>query len=213
MPVSYEPYPLALGAYKYRPLKLNDRGWDVYALQTLLPGLTRDGVFGPRTVGAVRDYQQRQGLLDDAIAGIVTQRSLVLYHVWPLQAALETPPGLLRGLVEKESGFQVGNHTAPYPDGARDLGVVQRNTNFATVKDGFDAIGSLGVLANKVDLSHSIYEGYGKIKDQWRLWGLAAGSWNAPAWTDRLARGGTLTAEQSEHIEAYISRATVYMKL
>ncbi len=210
--VSYYPYDLAEDAYRYRAMKIGDKGWDVFSLQTLVPRITADGSFGPITDGAVRAYQERQGLVVDGIAGIVTQRSLCLYHIFPIQASLELPPGLMRGQTEKESGFQVGNHTAPYADGARDLGVVQRNTNYAQPKDGFNAVASIGVLGDRLRKNHDMYEGYGVVKDQRRLWELAAGSWNAPSWTDRLARGGTLTAAQSEHLEAYIDRVTIYMK-
>lgn len=35
-------------------------------------GLAVDGVYGPRSAGAVRDYQQRHGLNADAVVGPLT---------------------------------------------------------------------------------------------------------------------------------------------
>ncbi len=205
-------FELAKGAYEYRPLRADDRGWDVYALQSAL-GRPRDGIFGPATLDAVKGYQERSGLVADGIAGTVTQRSLALYRLFPVQRTHEIPPGLMRGQTEKESSFQLGSHTAPYSDGERDCGVVQRNTNYATREQAFNVPDSLALLGRQLRTKHDQYEGWGVVRDQRRLWGLAAGSWNAPAWTDRLARGQTLTQSQSDHIEAYISRVFIYCKI
>jgi peptidoglycan hydrolase-like protein with peptidoglycan-binding domain len=202
--------------YKYRPLKAGDAGWDVYALQTALRGTglnpgPNDGAFGPRTQGAVMDHQEARGLAADGVAGIVTQRSLTLALIWPQQKAKGTPPGLMRGQIEKESGFILGNHPPRYEDGQYDVGVTQRNTNYATYADGFDATDSIRVLAERLRTKYDAYKAIGKVKDNRRLWELAAGSWNAPSWTDKMANGGTLSPNASQHIEAYIDRVTVYM--
>ena len=67
-----------------RNLRQGCRGEDVRALQTLLRGLgyngsmgTPDGIFGPRTDGAVRLYQRAKGLSVDGIAGKKTMSSLL----------------------------------------------------------------------------------------------------------------------------------------
>ncbi len=208
--------PLSTAGYRYRPLKQGDSGWDVYALQTALaraghtPG-SWDGEFGPATDLALRGYQEARGLVDDGIAGIVSQRSLALSLIWPQQRAKGLPPGLMRGQVEKESSFMLGNHTPRYDDGEYDVGVTQRNTNYSTMIDGFDAGDSIAVLAARLRGKYDAYKKLGKVRDERRLWELAAGSWNAPSWTDRLAAGGTLSKAQSDHIEAYIDRVTIYM--
>ena len=57
----------------YRQVKNGSRGEDVKTLQKLLNqrgySLAEDGVFGKNTESAVRDYQSRNGLSADGIAG------------------------------------------------------------------------------------------------------------------------------------------------
>lgn len=58
-------------------LRKGSRGDEVKELQTLLNssgnyGLREDGVFGDKTLAAVRDYQKRNGLMTDGIAGANT---------------------------------------------------------------------------------------------------------------------------------------------
>lgn len=65
-----------------RNLKRGSRGSDVKALQLLLAGNgqepgTADGIFGVKTDGAVRAYQQARGLRVDGIAGKNTMAALL----------------------------------------------------------------------------------------------------------------------------------------
>jgi GH25 family lysozyme M1 (1,4-beta-N-acetylmuramidase) len=65
-------------------LRKEDSGQEVVRLQKSLCGLTADGLFGRKTDQAVRDYQAKQGLAVDGIAGPVTLGVLgipVLYGV------------------------------------------------------------------------------------------------------------------------------------
>jgi hypothetical protein len=206
--------PLATGSYKYRPLKRGMSGWDVYALQTGLDTVA-DGAFGPKTELAVVRFQNEAKLHPDGIAGILTQRSLALAIIFPLQRSLGTPPGLARGQVESESGYQLGNHTPLYSDDTRDVGVCQ--IHIAPTDDklrtAFDMEHSIHRLLGQLKQRHDKYHGMVGAKTERRAWELAAGSWNAPAWTDRLARGETLPQQHKDHIEAYIDRATIYMQI
>jgi hypothetical protein len=204
--------PLPSHAYVYRPLKKGNKGWDVLALQTAL-NVGRDGDFGAITDAAVRGYQDRTGLTVDGIAGVVTQRSLCLHHIWPAQEKNQTPPGLMRGQVEKESGFILGNHSAMRDNKTWDVGPCQRNTQYVSIEAGFDVPGSVAFLGLHLRRKHDEYRGYGKVNDERRLWELAAGSWNAPAWADRLAKGLTLSESQTTWLEAYIDRVCVYLKI
>ena len=197
--------------YKYRPLKKGDKGHDVWALQTALR-ISRDGDFGPITDKAVRDYQESKDLTVDGIAGIVSQRSLCLNHVWPVQLTEGTPPGLMRGQIEAESAYILGNHSAKRDNDTWDVGPCQRNTQYVSMAAGFDVPGSIAHLGAHLRRKHDEYRNYGKVKDERRLWELASGSWNAPAWTDRLARGQTLSESQNTWVAEYISRVTVYYR-
>lgn len=202
------------GAYQYRPLKKGLSGNDVYALQTGLnvfadPDIVTDGVFGDRTHQAVTRYQRNRGLTADGIAGILTQRSIAINVGNRVKQDVILPNGLLTGVFEKESGFQLGNHTARYSNGSWDIGVVQRNTQYHTIEDGFDTFDSIDYYARRI---RAAYEKYApQVGQTKRAWDLAAGSWNAPSWTDRLAAGRSLSDSAREWIEAYIDRVTSYV--
>jgi peptidoglycan hydrolase-like protein with peptidoglycan-binding domain len=58
-------------------LRRGSEGADVVAIQKAL-GISADGVFGPQTRRAVRDFQARNGLVVDGIVGPVTSRALGL---------------------------------------------------------------------------------------------------------------------------------------
>jgi hypothetical protein len=65
------------------PLMLGSRGKDVQTLQSLLnkatipgPGLNEDRAFGIKTEAAVRNFQRRNGLKPDGIAGLLTAQAL-----------------------------------------------------------------------------------------------------------------------------------------
>lgn len=202
-------------AYAYRPLKQGLEGWDVYALQTGLNYygdllLLEDGVFGADTHVKVKRFQKNRGLIVDGIAGILTQRAVAMGIATAQRDEFNLPVGLLKGQIESESAFILGNHSPQREDNSRDVGVVQRNDHFTDWVDGFHTLRSIEVLSTRIATKYVQYRALGKVSNQ-RCWELAAGSWNAPAWTDTLARGGTLKPEQLEHIEAYISRVTSYV--
>jgi len=80
-----------------RPLRRDNAGWDVAALQFALaahgfPSGSFDGVLGPHTSAALRRYQRWAGLAPDGIAGRATFRALerppaaaTLQLAWPLE--------------------------------------------------------------------------------------------------------------------------------
>lgn len=200
--------------YKYRGLKEGMSGWDVFALQTALT-VDPDGVFGPVTKGAVEDYQKARKLTTDGIAGAVTQRELVLHgYVYPGQATNHTPPGLARGQIEAESSFWVGNHSSKYPNGTFDLGVAQQNSvpSDGSCRERFNVVKAISAYFARLVAYHDKYvNGSDEALTDRRCWELAAGAWNAPSWTDRLANGETLTTDQAAHITDYIQRVTIYV--
>lgn len=211
-------YPLNEKGYQYRPLKQGQRGWDVYALQTALadagfPLGDFDGIFGPATHRAVCGYQESRALTSDGIAGTVTQRSLALREAWNAQRKYKLPSGSMKGQVEAESAFLLGNHSPVYGEGWYDVGVTQRATRYTAIGVGFNSPASLEALAKQVRTNYDLYKSYGKVTNERRLWELAMGSWNAPAWTNTLAKGGTLKPEQKAWIEDYVDRVTVYLSV
>ena len=204
------------GHYEYRSLRLVRgnamHGADVYALQTGLRAegqkLTLDGVFGTETEGCVRQYQKARGLVSDGIAGYATQHEIARRLSNKFGAAANLPLGIPLGHVENESGYLLGNYTARYPNGTRDEGVVQRNTQYAEPVDAFDVPDSLHVLVRKITDYHAKYVSWGvENPGSWRL---ACGAWNAPAWTDTLAKGGSLSQANYDWIAGYIDRVTAY---
>ena len=68
-------------ASTYREVGMGSTGADVKVLQQKLNekgyALEEDGIFGVKTQAAVRDYQKKNGLLLDGIAGVQTWGSLL----------------------------------------------------------------------------------------------------------------------------------------
>lgn len=203
--------------YRYRGLREGLEGWDVFALQTAL-SIPADGVFGPQTHAAVVAAQQRHVLEQDGIAGVLTQRALALDLVWPVQAQKGSPAGLMRGQVEHESSFWLGNNSSKYANDTFDVGVCQRNTKYVDYRGGFNAPVSITALGNSL---RGYFDKFAGVADR-RRWGVAAGAWNRPAYACYLANedGASVpkneTAQPSaaarQALEAYIAAVTVYVK-
>lgn len=68
-----------------KTLKFGSSGTDVKTLQSALNragyGLTVDGIYGSKTVSAVKDFQKKNGLTVDGIYGEKTQAKLKPYLV------------------------------------------------------------------------------------------------------------------------------------
>lgn len=61
----------AIVPYPGKPIKLGSRGKDVERIQRAV-NVTPDGIFGPITEKAVKEYQKRHGLHADGIVGPIT---------------------------------------------------------------------------------------------------------------------------------------------
>jgi len=225
--------PDAPNAYRYRPLKNGDFGWDVYALQTGLReagysigAAGADGWFGADVDEAVKAFQQARGLEVDGIAGILTQTHIVKTLAPDATAKYKLPRNALKGQIEKESGNQLGNHSGEYGDGSYDIGVTQRNTRYHTYEDGFDVGDSIEYLAAYIRGRFDKYSEPAcaqRLKDRGlpqtdprRKWELAQGAWNRPAYANYLA-GRPMseslkpTSAQVDWLEGYIDRVTTYV--
>jgi len=181
-------FPLAAGGYKFRPLREGLQGWDVWALQRAL-AIPPDGVFGKITTAAVKHFQGEHGLAQDGIAGPVTQRDVAEDLIWPVQKQLATPPGLLRGLMEGESGYILGNYTKPYADGTRDVGLMMFNLAPTRHNLEFAFDGTLTV-ARAANTLANIHRDYLKLaKNDRDAWRYAIGHHNWQAAAARYAAG------------------------
>lgn len=212
---------------RFRTLALTEplqRGEDVYALQTALnecdfPCGTADGVLGPLTAKAIRLAQAHLDLFVDGLAGGATQKALALKLAQRAGGNAVVPVSALRGQLELESGFRLGNYSPQRADGSYDAGVAQRNTQFTAPQEGFDAQKSIDRLAQHTRTFFDRFEGVPSLA---RRWGLAQGAWNAPAFACFIAReeGATkvtvsMTARPSHTarftFEQYIRNVTVYL--
>lgn len=180
---------------RYRSLSYDERttqqqGEDVYALQTALNAmsafglLATDGVLGPHTGKAIRDFQLNMKLVVDGKAGGITQQKLANELAVAARRRSMVAIGLLYGQIEHESSFRLGNYSEQRADGSYDAGVAQRNTAHTPPVVGFDTAASIKALAEN---ARGYYDKFAGITDDRRRWGLAAGAWNAPAFACWIA--------------------------
>lgn len=114
--------------------KLGDSSHSVWALQLWLKavgyGVEADGVFGPTTDQAVRNYQRKRRLVVDGIAGGKTQRALVTQICAPMTNTYRLPKYLFTSLCLAESSFILGEVNWDTPPGV-DCGLVQDRVTWA----------------------------------------------------------------------------------
>lgn len=214
---------------RYRTLRLADplqQGEDVFALQTALNALgvnagTADGVLGKNTSSAIKAAQKRFFLTVDGLAGGNTQTQLAIQIAAIAAQKLNVPTSAMRGQIEHESGFRLGNYSPQRPDGSYDAGVVQRNTQHTPPPQGFDVMPSIEALAENTRKHYDLFAG---VVTAHRRWALAQGAWNAPAFACYIAReeratkvtsGMVLrpTDAQRKTFEEYVSNVSVYLKV
>jgi Putative peptidoglycan binding domain len=193
---------------RYRTLRRRDpmmRGEDVLALQTALVALGQntggaDGIFGDATERAVKKVQDQLNITVDGLAGGGTQQAVTRRIADRARDRNDLPKGLVFGQCMHESSCRLGNYSAQHsfdvPGGPYfDAGVAQRNVRFHPQKDAFDVPDSINLLGKHVAAYFRLYAGVSNLR---RRWELAAGSWNAPAFTGRIADDEGATVGQSE---------------
>ena len=182
-------------------------GADVWALQINLAaarnGLAPDGYFGPATQQSVRDYQKASGLDVDGVAGIITQRSLCLGLSQSASSKYRLPDGLLKGLMENESGFAVAAYAAHPGSAGFDLGPYQHSFTSQSAAQA-DYAHAYSAKAMAEDAGANMRQ----VKDTYRraphvtsdkyAWQLAVLSHNWPAAAENLARIGSIFRDASQ---------------
>lgn len=86
-------------------LRRGDTGTNVIRLQTLI-GTTSDGIFGPRTEIAVRQFQEKHGLVQDGIVGPYTWDMVKLHPVLPRPVLFQTTGKMSTFGGPKDTGFE-----------------------------------------------------------------------------------------------------------
>lgn len=215
----------------YRALKFSTphlKGEDVYALQTALieagfalPRYGADGDLGKETSDAVVALQKKYGLRADGIGGPKTQIQLLDILASATGFRYNLPNLALHGQLQTECGFVIGNYSPLRADDTYDAGPCQRNTKFTDPKDGFDSAKSIDKLGSQI---REYYDKFAGISTAKRRWGLAQGTWNAPAFACYIAReegavgvrvGETLKPPAAARVklEAYIDSASAYLQV
>lgn len=225
---------------KYRTLWLppepapNLKGYDVYALQTVVNdvcGLTLklDGWLGGRTSEGIETLQRQVAVPDDRKAGGVTQRAGLLVLLSRLVSVATLPDAAYRlgkGQMEHESSNRWGNYSDKRDDPdadagwSYDAGACQENTREFPPSHGFTPRLAITNMLARLNHYYARYSDTLKFKGTdhttRRRWSLAAGAWNAPAWTDWLAglvtnRPPAFTEANELKLETYIASVTVYL--
>lgn len=185
-------------SYRYT-LRKGYVGSDVYALQLNLnllgQSLTEDGDFGPLTEKGVIAYQSHHSLTADGVAGEKTQTQMCLDCIAKYPQHL--PTGLLRGIVEGESGYFVGCVNTDAPGGI-DTGWTQDRIEIAEYSDarfrkGFRAADAFPAVANQIDTAAKSYYGRPGALSAKNAWWCATLNWNWPAAAEQYANGDSAT--------------------
>jgi hypothetical protein len=200
------------------------RGEHVYALQHAINAvartdLTTDGVLGPRTAGGIVAAQNVVDVEMDGKAGVVTQRALALRIARErVRQSNAVPVPLLKGQLQHESSFLLGNYSPARMDGSYDAGVAQVNTAHQRPEDAFNPVWAIGrLVSNTLEAylrfqDRTLYRG--DDHSEARRWELAAGAWNAPAFANYLAGvkpWAVPSAAALDLFENYMSSVTIYL--
>lgn len=220
---------------KYRPLYWRrppaqlQVGADVFALQHAInsimgSALKTDGALGEKTDAGIGALQAKLGLVVDKHAGPKTQTAICLTLLAGLASSTTETYRICRGQLEHESSYRVGNYSAKRQDPkatlgwSYDAGAAQLNTALVSPEVGFNPREAIGRQVIHLEDHFMAYADTSKYRgtdhSQRRRWLLAAGSWNAPAWTNWLAGvkpDDEPDADQRATLEAYMSDVTIYL--
>jgi hypothetical protein len=181
-------------------LEEGDRGAHVFALQKGINAFLEnpvpiDGVFGPKTAKGVRRYQRNKGLYVDGIFGPASSAKLAKNLVRDTEEERKNPHGLVRSLIEGESGNLIGAVNWSVPKGV-DVSFVQRRIYEGsygveqTVKKAWNPILQVDKTARGNRKRYKVYRERSAVyTDEW-AWRLATLHHNYPYAADKISRLG-----------------------
>jgi hypothetical protein len=150
------------------------------------------GYFGTETTHLSRVFQRRKGLVIDGLVGPTTQRYLALDLSRPAQRTYQLPPGLVRGIVQGETGWAVGAVNWSVPGGV-DCGWAQirvtepyTDAKFVFAFRGLSAFDELG---SRLSRKKNDYYGRPGATTLRRAWELGLLFWNWQHAAERYAAG------------------------
>lgn len=192
-------------------LKRGMTGFEIAALQLLLndvrhAGLVVDGVFGAASEKAVKAFQAVAKITVDGIAGVGTQTALGRKAIVGPSQEQNLPDGLLRGIVEGESGYAVGCVNWSVPPGV-DCGLIQDRVfdpAAATHDRWVHAFGrgALDATAGELRARKDRFYAKAAVTTHVQAWELACLAHNWPAGADKLARGQVLSEQPAAWVTA-----------
>lgn len=174
-----------------------DEGVVPWAVQRALSeiGITtvQDGVYGPETIRNVKSLQANQALASDGKFGPETSREVA--RLLEGKIVFAGPDGLIRGVVEAESGGLIGAVNTMVAGGI-DCGYTQRRVleadygNEDAVKRAFDGYYQMQLLANRLQSRHDAFFGQTGARTHLKAWRLATLDHNYPAAAQKIAQVG-----------------------
>lgn len=195
------------------------QGIEVLALQInlneLQARLVADGIFGPATDKALRSWQELHGLVADGVAGVLTQRTIILKLAEDATKKMNLPLGLLKSIASNESGFILAAYSRHPSDGGFDFGPYQlafppEPMFQQSYNNACDAL----IMANKTGLSsRTLKNEFRKapfVKTDKYAWQLATLNHNWPFAAHNLAFIGSIYQNPAEDTQpqAWISAAS-----
>lgn len=175
-----------------------DLGVIVWALQRALnnwaaPAITEDGVFGDETFRKVKGFQRLQGLTEDGRFGPKTSAKMAA--LLGKRVRISLPAGLIRGVVNAESGNLIGAVNASVPGGI-DCGYVQRRVyesdydDLAAIRRAFDGLYQMNLLGQSLRGRHDAFFGRSGARTHELAWRLGTLHHNYPYAADKISREG-----------------------
>lgn len=200
-----------MARYRYA-FKTGMSGTDVWALQINLQAsgyvLVLDGDFGPTTERMVRACQQHLGQIVDGIAGLMTQRGMVLDLSRHADTTSNLPKGLLKSVASNESGFALAAYSAhPSDPNGFDIGPYQQafppmersQQNYA---NAYNARWSADVTGKAIRERKTRFRAAPKVSTDQRAWQLAVLSHNWPLAAENLAFHGSIFLDPTQDTQS-----------